>query len=758
VANPVCIPPAVFKAEHGELPKESGKSADDIRLATKGRTEGQLRQLGNDIKVQKAMTAYLDVAENPEEALLNLLRPDRVNRAGRYAEGSTTLEFEQDAVVFKAHSELIDMMHEYKPFLGVKAITDSDPRNVVRTLMGQETTDPHASKFAQMWTKTVDNMVDRYNNAGGAIIKSGDWNLPQIHSTVKIADVEPEEWINFVYDKLDWGKMNLASADSATKRALLNDIYETLSTNGLNKEGAYAPKIAQRRKGERVLQFKGADNWLAYQDEFGNPNIYSSMMDYINGLGKDIGAMEKFGSDPEAMFRTLSDHALRTSKNPAKSVNKISHAKKVWDNTMGHVSALDTKFAHRGSAIRNWISATKLGSAIISAIADVPLTAITAGFNGMSITKPLFRMMRNLGNGADSDVISAKLMLGLEHAIDAAHTANRYSDVVGHGASARFADFVIRSSGLNHWTVSGKQAFGIEFMAHVTSKLKKGEGNKIFKLYGFDEADLALLRKGPFFTEKGVEYLDVGKLTNNRLQRKWVAMTLSETQIAVPEPDVGTRAMLNQGSRSGTWIGEAFRSATQFKSFPATIITGHLARMWNQTGGAKGRLAYGSSLVVSTTIMGTMAVIAKDFANKGEKPTMDSLTPALLFKGFVQGGSGAFVVDLLAANSKGGFGQGLTELIAGPTASVIDRMLFDIAFGEGKKLAAGKKSAGEAAMSVLTKELEQLVPNLPFVKLTIQREVLSAMHKMGDSKWQRTQRQYARKRAKETGNKYWYKP
>jgi hypothetical protein len=59
---------------------------------------------------------------------------------------------------------------------------------------------------------------------------------------------------------------------------------------------------------------------------------------------------------------------------------------------------------------------------------------------------------------------------------------------------------------------------------------------------------------------------------------------------------------------------------------------------------------------------------------------------------------------------------------------------------------------------VLTKELEQLVPNLPFVKLTIQREVLSAMHKMGDSKWQRTQRQYARKRAKETGNKYWYKP
>ena len=96
-------------------------------------------------------------------------------------------------------------------------------------------------------------------------------------------------------------------------------------------------------------------------------------------------------------------------------------------------------------------------------------------------------------------------------------------------------------------------------------------------------------------------------------------------------------------------------------------------------------------------------------------------------------------------------------MLAGPTAGTVDRVLFDIAFGEGKKVVSGKKSAAEGAISMLAKEIDQFIPNLPFFKLMMKREITAAMHKLGDNKWQRKQRRYQRQRKKETGNEYWYK-
>ncbi len=750
-----CITLDEFEKKYGRIP--DGETADDVRNRAKEQIKKDKENLAKNIKIQKALTSFLDSAKNPEEALVNLLRPDRINKSGGL--GTTALEFEQDTVMFQAHSDLMEMMQEYKPFLGVKPITDSDPKNLVRVLYGESVDDVYASKFAEMWTKAVNKLVDRYNAAGGRIEKTGDWNLPQVHSTIKVASVDREEWVSYIWDKLDFKKMRIDRMAKVKQHKILSDVYDTIATNGLNK-GVKDKKVslANRRNNERFLQFKDADSWLDYQGKFGNDNVYASMMDYINGLSKDIGAMEKFGSDPEAMFEFLSDYAVKKSPNPVKASNRVLRAKRIWDNTMGHTSAQDTKFAHVGSSIRNVMTATKLGSAILSAFSDISLLAVTSAFNGMSVTKPIFRMLANIANGKTSDTVASRLLLGMEHAIDASHTASRYSDVVGHGATAKFADFVIRSSGLNHWTVSGKQAFGVEFIAHITQAIKKGEGVKIFKTYGISKDDISKLKKAKTFTDGKVELLEIQSLPVD-LQKKMVAMTLSETRMAIPEPDMGVKAILNQGSKSGTWIGEVFRSGTQFKSFPATMITGHLARMWNQTGGTKGRLAYGASLIAGTTIMGVFATVAKDVAVRGERPTRDSMNAALLFKGFVQGGSGAFVVDLLASNASPGFFKtGLADTLAGPTAGYIDRVLFDIVFGEGKKLAAGKKDPDKAAIAVLAKQLEMTVPNLPFVKLAIQREVLSHMHKAGDNKWQRKQRQYQRKRMKETNNKYWYKP
>lgn len=757
MADDYCIPPEEFEDKFGRLPNE-GETADDLRSAAKEKAIKDKARLAQDVKIQASLLEFLDQADNPEEALLNLLRPDRISKAG--GRGTTTLEFEQDAVLFSAHRKLIDMMEEYRPFLGVRAITDSDPRNVVRALYGEEVDDAMAKKFADIWNEVNVDLVQRFNRAGGNIHMRGDWRLPQVHSVVKVAAVSQDEWVNDIAPMLDFEAMGIDIYSSGEQKEILESVYETISTGGLNKSlSERNMKLAVRRNRERFLQFKDAQSWLDYQAKYGNENVYSSLMDHVTGISKDIGTMEKFGSDPEATFKQLQEHALKGAKDKTKAARRLTRAQKVWDNTVGHIAALDTQFAHGAAAVRNVMAGSKLGLAIFSAFSDIALLRITAAFNGMPITRPILRHLRNIANGKDSDRLASRLVLGLEHAIDATHTANRYSDVVGHGASSKFADFVIRSTGLNHWTVSAKQAFGIEFIGFITDRIMTGKPPKAFKMYGIEPEDVAALKKQPTFVDNGTTYLDVANFTDPELQKKIVGMTIAEQRMAVPEPDIGVRAMLNQGTRAGTIMGEVARMGTQFKSFPTAMITGHLARMWHQTGGAKGRLKYGASLIVSTTIMGTFAVLAKEFAGKGEAPTKESITPSLLFKGFVQGGSGAFVVDILASQADSSFFKsGIVDTIAGPTAGTLDRVLFEITFGEMKKAVKGDKEPHEAAVATLAKQLETFVPNMPFIKLLIQREVLAGMHKMGDPKWARKQRQYQRKRLKETGNEYWYPP
>jgi len=128
-------------------------------------------------------------------------------------------------------------------------------------------------------------------------------------------------------------------------------------------------------------------------------------------------------------------------------------------------------------------------------------------------------------------------------------------------------------------------------------------------------------------------------------------------------------------------------------------------------------------------------------------------------RGFIKGGTGSFVADMLMSQAeRGNSGQGFAEFVAGPAVDVLDKLLFNVAFGSIVDVFEGSLDADEAAFRVLGKTLDTFVPNMPFVKMAIQREVLSNIHKMGDQKWQSKQRKYARERRKETGNKHWYKP
>lgn len=135
---------------------------------------------------------------------------------------------------------------------------------------------------------------------------------------------------------------------------------------------------------------------------------------------------------------------------------------------------------------------------------------------------------------------------------------------------------------------------------------------------------------------------------------------------AVLEPGARERAILRQGTRAGTPVGEALRTIMQFKAFPVAMII----KVWGREvyGGQEGaaRAAGIFHMMVASTVFGFMAMSAKDLA-KGRTPR-DPTDPMTWAAAFTQGGGAGIYGDFLVGKYNR-FGNSALETAAGPTLS-----------------------------------------------------------------------------------------
>jgi hypothetical protein len=118
----------------------------------------------------------------------------------------------------------------------------------------------------------------------------------------------------------------------------------------------------------------------------------------------------------------------------------------------------------------------------------------------------------------------------------------------------------------------------------------------------------------------------------------------TEARFAVPEPGVAERSLVLQQLRPGTFVGELWRSALQFKSFPITILLMHGGRGMAQAG-IKGKAAYLASFGITTTLMGALTMQLKDIANGRDPRRMDD--HRFWLAAFAQGGGAGLLGDFL---------------------------------------------------------------------------------------------------------------
>lgn len=251
-----------------KLSAASKQVAEDIQadLARKKRIAVQ------DILIQNKNLATL------QDPALKISASERIDRmVASYGDmsGIQSVDSKARAIADVYRGQMVDTYLNIKGGLGI--YTDKTMvENIIRELHGESTGNATALKAAQGISKTFDDILERFNRAGGDIKKRRDYALPQHHSPEKVASAGKERWINETIDLIKREDFvdadgNLMSDDEL--RSLLGDMYTTIVTDGANKievgtgyVGGGA-KVTSKHQEGRVLNFKDADAWMDYQSQ-----------------------------------------------------------------------------------------------------------------------------------------------------------------------------------------------------------------------------------------------------------------------------------------------------------------------------------------------------------------------------------------------------------------------------------------------------------------------------------------------------------
>lgn len=720
----------------------------------------------------------------------------------------------------EAKSRLVDFLEKTSPtFLGLcenkKLITD-----LVHEIAGDDTGNPVAKSAAKAWIDTVESLRQRFNAAGGDIGKLEDWLFPQTHDRYKITNAarrlaggelkqagltikdtvthkkynpnqNRDAWIDFVWDKLDRSKYlddDLKPLSDDAMRALLSDVFETIRTNGANKENVgkvtagRGKSKANTRQEHRTLMFKDAQARLDYNEVFGsNPSVMGTMMEHIGSMSRDIALMEMLGPSPTNTYNTLKRMAQIDTDQQTSFTGKIKSADNslldaMWANLSGSANTVESGFiAAIGQGARNLQVAGKLGSAFISSFTDVATYFHTARVNRMPFARSAMLLAKSLNPADKSDKRFAARAGIIGDELNSA--ASRFVEGnIGNGITGKLADLTMRLSLLSQWTDAVRRAQSLNTMATFAEATKHNwadiDGWLRYRLeeFGVSEDAWKALQKCKPEELNGSHFLTINSIKNaaskngdidglnvDKLVSTYLSFVMDDSFMASLQPDLMTRSITNWGKSRGTVAGEFIRSIFLFKSFPIAMFTRHLQRsrslyryklQSNGMSSAVGsRIGYYSTLIASTTLVAWVANMFKDIINGSD--VKDPLTFDAIFKRALTSGGGiGFIGDILVSGMDDyKYGHPALMNMAGPVLSTaMDAYTIFDKYKDNKDI-------GVNVLRIVKGNLP--VVNLWYTKQLLNHAVFNQIQEMMNPGYHRRIEQKIRKNQ---GVGYWWKP
>lgn len=663
-------------------------------------------------------------------------------------------------------------------------------RDLVYEMRGQQTGNQRAKRGAEAWRRVAELLRQRFNDAGGDIGFLEDWGLPQHHSMEKVGKASQDEWVGFVIGKLDrnkYVKENGEMMSDAELAAFLGEAYKTIATGGMNKLGDSGLRIsgarANRGSAERQIHFRDAENYLEYQQRFGEKSMWDILVNHINGISKDIALVETYGPNPDHVFRSLLDQLTsETAKaNPQRSgrVNRLRNStESLYNFVAGKTQPVANPHIARWSDnVRNWLVATRLGSALISSLSDNGTMYLTAKVNNL----PMAQLLRNqlaAMNPANKEELRLARGAGLSMETLIGSVNRWATDNMGPSASRWTANAVMRASGLSAWSDAHKRAYGVTMMGGVGNLVRQhvslgkiaAEDSRIIKSKGITDRDWSIWRLAEqedwgngnttMLTPESIMRIPNEKLeafgnperVKFEAMRKLLATVSEEVDMAVISPGARERMIAGAGMQRGTVSGELWRSLFLFKSFPISVMMRHWSRAMGMPS-AGGRAAYLATFLASTTILGAMSQQISDLiSGKNPREAFGEKAPQFWLNALLKGGGLGLYGDFLLSDHTR-YGSGALASMLGPVAGLVDDAI-KLAQGVPLNAVEGKP---EQTGGDTVKFVKGLIPgqNLWYTKAVLDHMIFNQMQEYFSPGYLRRMEKRSQKEFNQT---YWWRP
>lgn len=565
------------------------------------------------------------------------------------------------------------------------------------------------------------------NKAGAWIGKLEGWVVSQSHDAWRLMQRGFDQWRATIEPRLDWARIEAERGPIADRAKWLNETYANLASGvhltalGASKtDGFKGPaNLAKKMSQERVLHFRDADAWSEYNAEFGRGSLREAVFHGLMGSARNTGLMRVFGPNPEAMFNRLTTEfreRIRTAGDAkASQTFDTATADDGWlTNRLKEVSGevnrpVNETLARYAANVRAWQSMAKLGGAVISSVTDLATYASELSYQGRGflsgIGEAIGGVVEGRAKGERQEILSS-LGVFFDSMVGDITRQGSLDESMG-GTTSRMLQTFFKYNLLNWWTESLRSSAGLSMSHHLALQAGKTfdqlspDLQRTLGLFEIDAPTWERMRAAgvkqaadgkAFMVPDGLTPADADKL------RRYV---VDRADTAVLQPDADARAMLRQGTRSGTISGELFRMIAQFKGFPVAFTRQVLGREVYGRDGMRGTVAGISQLMVATTVLGYAAMATKDLL-KGRTPR-DPKDPKTIGAAMVQGGGAGIYGDFLFGQYSRSGNRAL-ETLAGPTLGTAAETV-----NLWAKLRAGEADGGDA--------LRLAVNNTPFANL-----------------------------------------
>ena len=469
-------------------------------------------------------------------------------------------------------------------------------------------------------------------------------------------------------------------------REIAGQVYDQIQEPGFNwrtvGDVSYNKKITMRSersfgKTEAIpgLAYKSPEDFVAIKKLFTEDAKFDqSMLTYVTEIGREKTIHKLFGSDPRQGLQKYIN-AVENLGNPGTGIQRAQMESSL--NFLKYLVQPELLEKSKGTiafnVLRNIQAGAKLGSAVITALLDIPTFIVGGsrvfGLDPMDMIQQLFPGKKFNGSLAENKRYAEYIIEAAESLQDSASLRYILNDGIGtptriQRGAATFANFIFKASGLSWWTKSLQSSAAGVYGKHIGELVLANKSwdeiskNPVFvrnwQKYGIGKAEWEDLLQRHKNTDGGIldarNRLDLYKMGETQdellripLRQKFSAAIGDAVDTMVMKPGQFDRMSAALFADEQSFHGNVFKTILQFKAHPITLFRKIYVRGYKQD--RAGLIETSAYLMTSLMLFGTMVTQLKEFV-AGRQP-LDPLKPDLYIKGFQQAGVVGIASDMV---------------------------------------------------------------------------------------------------------------